>query len=72
MAQLVSNISGYLLGSLIAGIIYDRFNKLLLIFYSVVCMAITTGVIPWCKPFPLMLAVRFLSGIGAGGLDTGE
>lgn len=54
-----------------AGILYDKFNKLLLIVVSVLVMAVCSGVLPWCEYFPLMLAVRFLSGIGAGGLDTG-
>ncbi|XP_045169901.2 sodium-dependent glucose transporter 1A-like [Mercenaria mercenaria] len=62
---------GYLIGSFFGGILYDRFNKMLLIAFSTLIMAVSTGVLPWCKWFPLMLVVRFISGIGAGGLDTG-
>ena len=35
-------------------------------------MAVTTGVVPWCSQFPLMLVVRFIGGLGSGGMDTGE
>ena len=66
------NVAGYLVGSLVAGILYDRFNKLLLIFVSIVTMAVTTAIIPWCSQFPLMLAVKFIQGLGSGGMDTGE
>lgn len=62
---------GYLVGSFIGGILYDRFNKLLLLAFSVLFMAVFTGIIPWCRSFSLMLAMRFISGLGAGGADTG-
>ncbi|XP_052763906.1 uncharacterized protein LOC128205894 [Mya arenaria] len=62
---------GYLVGSLLGGILFDRFNKLLIIGVSCVTMAVFTGFQPWCRSYPLMLALRFLSGLGGGGLDTG-
>ncbi|XP_052803647.1 sodium-dependent glucose transporter 1A-like [Mya arenaria] len=62
---------GYLLGSILGGILYDRFNKLLIIGFSCIMMAVFTGFQPWCRSFPLMLVLRFLSGLGGGGLDTG-
>ena len=34
-------------------------------------MAVTTGVVPWCSQFPLMV-VRFIGGLGSGVMDTGE
>ncbi|KAH3718210.1 hypothetical protein DPMN_061009 [Dreissena polymorpha] len=34
-------------------------------------MGLSTGFVPYCESFPLMLTMRFLAGLGAGGLDTG-
>ncbi|XP_052248788.1 sodium-dependent glucose transporter 1-like isoform X4 [Dreissena polymorpha] len=62
---------GYLLGSIIGGVLYDRFDKLLLIALSCFLMGLSTGFVPYCESFPLMLTMRFLAGLGAGGLDTG-
>ncbi|KAH3718192.1 hypothetical protein DPMN_060991 [Dreissena polymorpha] len=62
---------GYVLGSLFGGVLYDRFDKLLLISLSCFLMGLSTGFVPYCESFPLMLTMRFLSGLGAGSLDTG-
>ncbi|KAL4216957.1 hypothetical protein ACF0H5_023415 [Mactra antiquata] len=34
-------------------------------------LSVFTTVTPWCKWFPVMLAVKFFTGLGCGGLDTG-
>jgi hypothetical protein len=39
--------------------------------FSTIIMAVFNGVLPWCKWFPLMIAVRFIAGLGAGGFNTG-
>ena len=57
---------------LFTGYLYDHFNKLLLIFFSVLVIASSTAALPWCSHFPLMIAMRVFTGIGAGGLDTGK
>ncbi|XP_045168516.2 sodium-dependent glucose transporter 1A-like isoform X1 [Mercenaria mercenaria] len=62
---------GYMAGSFAGGLLYDHFSKSLVIAFSTMIMAVTTVALPWCRWFALMLAVRFLSGVGAGGLDTG-
>ncbi|KAL4228766.1 hypothetical protein ACF0H5_011808 [Mactra antiquata] len=62
---------GYMVGSFGGGILYDHCYKLSLIIGSTFMLAVFTTVIPWCKWFPLMLTVRFFTGLGCGGLDTG-
>ena len=62
---------GYLVGSLAAGVVYDKLNKSLLLLLSVLGMAVTTVAVPWCSPYALMVAIRFVVDVFAGGLDTG-
>ncbi|KAK3596319.1 hypothetical protein CHS0354_031651 [Potamilus streckersoni] len=62
---------GYLTGTLIFGVLYDRFNRLLLLFLSILGASIGSGTTPWCSNFPLMIAVRIISGVFFGGIDTG-
>ncbi|KAK3603650.1 hypothetical protein CHS0354_017366 [Potamilus streckersoni] len=68
---LTAGTTGYLAGSLICGVLYDRFNRLLLLFLVIMGMSLTSGIMPWCSLFPLMVTVRAISGACAGGLDTG-
>ncbi|KAK6192311.1 hypothetical protein SNE40_003800 [Patella caerulea] len=63
---------GNLCGSLIGGILYDRFNKTLLLGLCVIFMAVTVAVLPLCSPYGLMLVIfwtnsYFMSGLNAGG-----
>ncbi|XP_060586052.1 sodium-dependent glucose transporter 1-like [Ruditapes philippinarum] len=60
-----------MLGSLVGGILYDRFNQVLMIAISTVVLSVFTGVTPWCTWFPAMMMVTFMSGFGSGWLDTG-
>ncbi|KAH3718200.1 hypothetical protein DPMN_060999 [Dreissena polymorpha] len=62
---------GYVLGSFLGGVLYDRFDRLLLLALSCFLMGLSTGFVPYCESFPLMLIMRFLAGLGCGGLDTG-
>ncbi|KAK6192412.1 hypothetical protein SNE40_003881 [Patella caerulea] len=62
---------GYLCGSLISGVLYDRFNKTLLLALCVILMAVTVGVLPLCSPYGLMLFISWANAICMGGMDTG-
>ncbi|XP_055957635.1 sodium-dependent glucose transporter 1A-like [Patella vulgata] len=62
---------GYLSGSLISGILYDRFNKTLLLGLCVILMAITVAVLPLCSPYGLMLVIFWSNSFFMGGLDAG-
>ncbi|KAL3853910.1 hypothetical protein ACJMK2_013206 [Sinanodonta woodiana] len=62
---------GYLAGTLIFGVLYDRCNRLLLLFINILGASISNGTAPWCSLFPLMIAVRIISGVFFGGIDTG-
>ncbi|KAK6192323.1 hypothetical protein SNE40_003808 [Patella caerulea] len=61
---------GYLCGSLISGIMYDRFNKVLLLCLSLVFMAVTVAVLPLCSPYGLMPVILLTNASFMGGLDT--
>ncbi|KAL3832490.1 hypothetical protein ACJMK2_024130 [Sinanodonta woodiana] len=63
--------TGFLAGSLIYGVLYDKFNRLLLLFLIVLGMSLSSGIMPWCSLFPLMVTMRAIGGACAGGLDTG-
>ena len=63
--------AGYLVGSLVAGVVYDKLNKSLLLLLTVLGLAVTTVAVPWCSPYTLMLAIHFVASLFAGGLDTG-
>ncbi|KAL3855262.1 hypothetical protein ACJMK2_014847 [Sinanodonta woodiana] len=62
---------GYLVGTLIFGVLYDRCNRLLLLFINILGTSISNGITPWCSLFPLMIALRIMSGVFFGGIDTG-
>jgi MFS family permease len=63
---------GYLVGSLVGGVLYDKFNKLLVLCVSTAGMGIVTAVIPLCTPYIVMIAVHFVSGFFKGPLNTGK
>ncbi|KAK3603651.1 hypothetical protein CHS0354_017367 [Potamilus streckersoni] len=63
--------TGYLAGSLIYGVLYDKFNRLLVLFLMVMGMSLAGGIAPWCSLFPLMVTMRAISGACVGGLDAG-
>lgn len=66
-----SSSAGYLVGSLVAGVVYNKLNKSLLLLLTVLGLAVTTVAVPWCSPYTLMLAIHFVASLFAGGLDTG-
>ncbi|XP_046543216.1 sodium-dependent glucose transporter 1A-like [Haliotis rubra] len=61
---------GYLVGSLICGIVYDKFNKILTMFLLTLCMGVSTGILPFCSLYGLMVAIHLVTGAFMGGVDT--
>ena len=55
----------------LSGVLYDRFNKVLMIALSSIMLSVFTGVTPWCKWFSLMMVATFMCGFGSGWLDAG-
>lgn len=62
---------GYLPSSLIVGFLFDRYNKLLMIFVSIVCLSMVVAVLPWCSIYELMVAIHVLKGLCMGVTDGG-
>ncbi|XP_045169469.2 sodium-dependent glucose transporter 1A-like [Mercenaria mercenaria] len=62
---------GYLSGSLVGGILYDKLNKVLLLAVSSLGSGICTLFTPYCSALPWMLFIKFAGGFFFGGLDTG-
>ncbi|KAK2713364.1 hypothetical protein QYM36_009282 [Artemia franciscana] len=63
--------TGYLLGSIFGGVLFDRFDQRLLLFTSLTWTAIAVGATPWCKNFGALMTAMSLMGAGMGFLDTG-
>ncbi|XP_025094849.1 sodium-dependent glucose transporter 1A-like [Pomacea canaliculata] len=61
---------GYLVGSLTAGMVYDKLNKSLLLIMSLLGLSFTTIALPWCSPYVLMIMIHFLCSMCAGSVDT--
>ncbi|KAK6192297.1 hypothetical protein SNE40_003789 [Patella caerulea] len=62
---------GYLSGSFISGVLYDRFNKVLLLGLCIILLAITVSVLPLCSTYGLMLVIFWANSFFMGGLDAG-
>ncbi|XP_053316019.1 sodium-dependent glucose transporter 1 [Spea bombifrons] len=75
----VSNISyifvgrslGYLGGSVLGGILFERVNQHLLLGISLLATAAGLCVIPWCKKALVLTAIMLVVGTSMGFLDTG-
>ncbi|KAL8609318.1 hypothetical protein ACOMHN_048874 [Nucella lapillus] len=61
---------GYLVGSLVAGMVYEKLNKSLLMLLCLLCMAVATIAVPWCSLYSLMVAIHFVFSFFGGGLET--
>ena len=64
--------AGYITGSIVGGICFDRFENQLLLCGSTLCMAVFAFVIPWCNHFASLIVMSGLLGISEGFLDTGK
>ncbi|KAJ9574913.1 hypothetical protein L9F63_007932 [Diploptera punctata] len=63
--------SGYLIGSIIGGFLFDYFNRLFLLFISLLLTAVFITVTPWCHVLWLLQACMVFLGMTMGFLDTG-
>ncbi|XP_060565973.1 sodium-dependent glucose transporter 1A-like [Ruditapes philippinarum] len=63
--------SGFLIGSGVTGLMYDKYDKLVLVIGSIIGTAVTMVAVPWCTYFWLMMVVKCISGMFAAGVDTG-
>ncbi|XP_060086072.1 sodium-dependent glucose transporter 1A-like [Ylistrum balloti] len=70
-SYLTSGSVGYLVGSVISGLLFDRFNKVLLLFVYTFTGVFFSAILPWCYMYELMMTVQFCRGFYGGGLDTG-
>jgi MFS family permease len=64
--------SGFLIGSGVTGLMYDKYDKLVLVIGSIIGTAVTMVAVPWCTYFWFMMVVKCISGMFAAGVDTGE
>ena len=62
----------YMVGSLLFGVLYDRYNRHIMLAVCTFGFAVFNGVKPFCSVFPVMVAVQLLNYIFSGGLDTGR
>ena len=61
-----------MVGSLLFGVLYDRYNRHIMLAVCTFGFAVFNGVKPFCSVFPVMVAVQLLNYIFSGGLDTGR
>ncbi|GFN90658.1 sodium-dependent glucose transporter 1 [Plakobranchus ocellatus] len=62
---------GYMLGSLIAGAMYNRVqSKSLLMLIPLVLAGVTCGVTPWCENFILMVAMQLVNACFSAIFET--
>lgn len=62
---------GFVVGSLFCGILYDRVNRLVIMFVCTFGVGICSVCLPHSKTFPIMITVRVVTGLFCGGIDTG-
>ncbi|XP_060587977.1 sodium-dependent glucose transporter 1-like isoform X2 [Ruditapes philippinarum] len=62
---------GFMTGSLFCGFLYDRINRLVVMFVCTFGVGICSIFLPHSKSFSMMLVLRVACGIFCGGIDTG-
>uniref|UniRef100_A0A8C5WEH8 Major facilitator superfamily domain containing 4B n=1 Tax=Leptobrachium leishanense TaxID=445787 RepID=A0A8C5WEH8_9ANUR len=67
----VGRSCGYLGGSVLGGILFERMNQHLLLGIAMLATAVGLYVVPWCRRAVLLTAVMSLVGMSMGFLDTG-
>ena len=61
---------GYVVGALVGGFMFDRYNKLLIIFFNLLLNATCIIITPWCSVYGVMVAIQFSRGVCSSGLNT--
>lgn len=67
----VCRSAGYLVGSLIGGVLFDRMNQSFLLSVTLTLTCIATAVAPLCRKLLLLGAMIMFQGLSMGFLDTG-
>ncbi|XP_053407664.1 sodium-dependent glucose transporter 1-like isoform X2 [Mercenaria mercenaria] len=62
---------GYMAGSLVCGVLYDKINRLFLMFFCSAGTSVCSICLPQFKSFTMTIVFRALTGVFCGGLDTG-
>lgn len=63
---------GYLVGAILGGALFNYFDKQLLMFCTLMMVAVATIVVPWCLTLVAMASLIALQGVGLGILYTGK
>ena len=63
---------GYLVSSLLIGLIFERFNKLLQILLPSLLTAFVAAAIPFCSVYEVMVLLHFLKGVLLGLIGGGN
>ncbi|KAL3841363.1 hypothetical protein ACJMK2_019521 [Sinanodonta woodiana] len=62
---------GYLVGSILGGVLFDHFNKQLLLFFTLFVASFATVAVPWSLTLTVLALLIAIQGIAMGVLDTG-
>ena len=63
---------GYLVGSILGGLLFDRFNQDCMLSLALLLTAVGTAMAPWSPHYLAMMALFGTQGLSMGFLDTGE
>ncbi|XP_061179927.1 sodium-dependent glucose transporter 1A-like [Saccostrea echinata] len=63
---------GYLMGSIISGLIFDKMKgeKTYCVSSCSLALTVIVALIPWCSIYELMISIHVFKGMAGGGLDT--
>ncbi|KAK7099317.1 sodium-dependent glucose transporter 1-like isoform X2 [Littorina saxatilis] len=62
---------GYLLGSVVGGVLFVYFDQQILLFYTLVLTGMATIAVPWCTALVALASMIAVQGLALGVLDTG-
>ncbi|XP_052091038.1 sodium-dependent glucose transporter 1-like isoform X2 [Mytilus californianus] len=65
-----ANTLGYLSSSVIVGLTFERFNKLLQMCFSAALLSVVVAIIPWCSVYEAMVTIHFFKGFFMGIEDA--
>ena len=71
-AVFVTIALGWAVGSVVGGILYDRFEKQLVICVCVTVSGVFTGIVPWCTNVIVLSLVILISGASLAASYTGN
>ncbi|XP_005108307.1 uncharacterized protein LOC101852725 [Aplysia californica] len=62
---------GYLIGSVVGGVLFDLFDQQVLLFFTLSATAVATTVVPWCSALLILSLMIAVHGVAIGVLDSG-